>query len=223
VGRDDYLERVDKLTFGDSPKEGVRRGSSFYHRDLDFAVDFPAGWRLENAPSAVSALAPSNDMLIQLTMEDLNKRVTPKEFLRDHVKANQLRDEHPLSGTTLPGHAAVVRLTGKDGARDAHVAVVFKNNRVFEFLGMTKDPATLSKAEAPFLAAASSVRPLNDKERQFARGLHIRTIKARAGDTFAALAKRSPVSDYAELNLRLINDKFPDGEPTPGTTIKIVE
>jgi predicted Zn-dependent protease len=48
-------------------------------------------------------------------------------------------------------------------------------------------------------------------------------IKARAGDTFAALAKRSPLNTYAELTLRLINDKFPTGEPDTGETIKIIE
>ncbi|MFP5345218.1 MAG: M48 family metalloprotease, partial [Gammaproteobacteria bacterium] len=39
VRRDDYLRALDGLTFGDSEKEGVRRGSAFYHADLGFALN----------------------------------------------------------------------------------------------------------------------------------------------------------------------------------------
>ena len=52
--------------------------------------------------------------------------------------------------------------------------------------------------------------------------VNLHRIKAQPGDTFATLAKRSPVSDYAELTLRLINDKL-NGEPAPGEAIKVVE
>jgi len=53
--------------------------------------------------------------------------------------------------------------------------------------------------------------------------LRIRIITARAGMTFAELAKNSPLGRFAEGHLRVINSLYPSGEPTAGQALKIVE
>jgi predicted Zn-dependent protease len=223
VAREEYLKHLDKMTFGDSAREGIRHGSNFYHRQLDFAVNFPAGWRVENLPQAVNAQAPDRGATMQLVMEDLNKRMTPQEYLRARVRSSSYAKEGKLDGTPLPAHTAVVRLNTPYGPRDVRVAVLFQNNRAFTIFGAAKDNAAFPRLDEQFLAAARSLHALTDKERALAEGLKLRVVKARPGETFAALAKRSPLSDYAELTLRLINDKFPTGEPVAGELIKIVE
>ena len=56
-GRDAYLAAIDGLTWGDGPTQGFFSGRTFLHPKLGFAFDPPAGWRLENHPDAVVALA----------------------------------------------------------------------------------------------------------------------------------------------------------------------
>jgi len=41
--------------------------------------------------------------------------------------------------------------------------------------------------------------------------------------TAASLAKRSPLPDYPEQTLRLINDRYPDGKLQPGEEIKLIQ
>ena len=48
-------------------------------------------------------------------------------------------------------------------------------------------------------------------------------LRAGPGDSFASLAKKYPLKNDGESLLRLINDKFPDGEPRAGELIKIIE
>jgi predicted Zn-dependent protease len=48
-------------------------------------------------------------------------------------------------------------------------------------------------------------------------------ITARPGDTFASLARRSPIKKNAEQKLRLLNGLYPKGEPLIGQLIKIVQ
>lgn len=223
VAHDEYLKQIDKLVFGDSAREGIRHGSNFYHRDLDVAVNFPTGWRLQNTPKAVIAQAPDRGATMQFAMEDLNTRVTAQEFLRTRVKTNSFIDEGALPGSALPSHTAVVRLSTPYGVRDVRVAVLLRQNRAFLFFGTTKDGAAFKRLDTEFLAAAKSLHTLTPKERPLAEGLRLRTIKARAGDNFVALAKRAPLNSHAELTLRLINDKFPAGEPVPGELIKTIE
>jgi predicted Zn-dependent protease len=223
VARDEYLKHLDKVTFGDSPREGIRRGSNFYHRDLNFALSFPSGWNVQNTPKAVNAIAPDKNALMQLTMEETNKRVTPQEYLHERVKAGGFRDEGKLEGTTLPSHTMIARLNTPFGTRDTRVTALFLGNRAFVLFGTTKDDAGFKSLDPQFQNAMRSLHALSEKERVIAQGLHVRVVKARTGDTFAELAKRSPLDTYAELTLRLINDKFPAGEPGAGESIKIIE
>lgn len=43
------------------------------------------------------------------------------------------------------------------------------------------------------------------------------------GDTFAHLAGQSPLGAYAEAQLRLRNDRNPDGNPLHGQSLKVVK
>lgn len=221
LGRDEYLKHVDGLVFGDSAKAGVRHGPNFYHREMNFAVKFPDGWRVENSPSAVSAFGDGKETVVQMRAEDLNKRMTPREYMQTRLKVGDLKDEKPVPGVDLPSHSGVARLNTPFGRRDARVAVVFQGNRAFTFFGASKQD--LATHDPVFLAVAGSLHPLTPEEQRIAEGLRIRVVRAAAGDTFAKLAKRSPVTNYAESVLRLINDRFPDGEPGKGELVKIIE
>lgn len=65
--RAEYLARIDGLMYGDNPRQGFFRGGVFLHPDLRFRLDFPQGWRTQNMPQAVNALAPREDAVLQLT------------------------------------------------------------------------------------------------------------------------------------------------------------
>jgi len=84
----------------------------------------------------------------------------------------------------------------------------------------------VGKSQLPnqtFFNVAKSVRRLNGSEASLASGRKIRVITARAGDTVKSLAARSNLDSYAEAQIRLINDLYPNGEPTPGQLVKIIE
>ncbi len=58
VGRDEYLRQIDGITFGEDPRQGFFEGSTFYHPDMRFQLQFPEGWKTQNTPSAVVAREP---------------------------------------------------------------------------------------------------------------------------------------------------------------------
>jgi len=222
IARADYHKHLDGVIYGDSPKEGVRRGSSFYHRDLNFAVDFPDGWKIANNPKSVVAQAPGGAALLDLSAADIGKSANPREFMTARLKTGDLAREQPLGGR-LPGHAAVAHINTPFGRRDTRVSVVFHGPKAFVLFGATKEAGALDKYDPPFLAAARSLRPLDAREKKLAEGLRLKVRKAAAGETFAGLAKKSPLNTYGESILRLINARFPAGEPKAGETIRIIE
>ena len=69
MGRSQAIEpgKVD-MTFGVNPREGYNIGSTFYHPDMAFALDFPEGWKIVNQRQAVGAISPNQDAIVVLTL-----------------------------------------------------------------------------------------------------------------------------------------------------------
>jgi predicted Zn-dependent protease len=223
VARSDYLKRLNNTVFGDSAAQGVRVRNMFYHRDLNIALRFPEGWHLENSPKAITANNPDRSAVIQVLAQDLNKRATPREFMDTQLKLSSLKQEGEVAGQSYPSYTAVSHIGTPFGRRDTRVSVVFYNSKAFVIYGTTKSEQDFSSMDPAFVATAHDLRPLRPEEKPLAEGLRLRIVEAKTGDTFAKLAQKSPISPYAESMLRLINDKFPKGEPKPGESIKIVE
>ncbi len=223
VERNEYLRQIDGMIFGDSAKAGIRKGSGFYHRDLNFAVQFPAGWRLENSPTAVVAQSPNSDALVLMRTAVFNKGQSPSEFLKAHLKVQTLRNGSAISGVAAPSYSGFTPLTTPFGRRDTRVSVVFRDTEAFLFFAAAKTDQTAAQLDEKFLATARSLHGLSPDEKRIADGLRLRIIRADAQASFAGLARKSPITNYAESVLRLINDKYPAGEPTPGQSIKIIQ
>ena len=77
--------------------------------------------------------------------------------------------------------------------------------------------------EAPFFDTAKSISTIRWRDKRKAREKKIQLVRARKGTTFAKLAKKSNLGEYAQERLRLLNGMYPDGEPEPGQLIKIIK
>ena len=76
INRDQYLQHVQGLTFGDDPRQGYFQGTHFFHPDLKFQVTFPSGWLTQNTAEAVMAGSPDKDAIMQLTLAG---KTSPRE------------------------------------------------------------------------------------------------------------------------------------------------
>ena len=210
------------MTLGPSEKEGVIRGNKFYHKDLDITITFPEGWKIDNLPDRLIASNKDKDAVMQISLRDLNKRQTPKEFIQDQF-GNELRSEQDVKTESFKGYTAITRTKTPFGDQDTRIAAIFRDKQVYQILAAGKDPSILKKHDKDFLSTVNSLRKLRSDEEELAKARKIKLITAKKGDTFAKLAKLSPLSSHAEEQLRLLNGLYPDGEPTPGKPIKIVE
>lgn len=222
-GREAYLRHLDGMTYGPGPRQGVVRGDRFYHRELDFGLRFPEGWRVDNRPDSLLLTAPQRRALMQVTVEDRNKRIGPRAFLEQRLETANLDQGEALSVNGLEGYAAVAPLRTPFGVRDARVAVVFHGRRGFLFLAAPRAEDGTTALRAPFLATVRSFHPLSDAEYALAEPLRLKIERLDADTDYAALAARSGLQHHAEERLRLLNQDYPKGEPRAGELIKRVE
>ena len=222
IGRDSYLLRLDGLTFGDSEREGVVRGNHFYHKDLDFSLSFPPGWEINNQTSRVIATPKAEDGLLQMTMATLDRQLTPKQFLQQQLKSDKLWRDESFSTNGLQGYTAVSIGDTPYGRRQIRYAVVYRGNEVYIFAGTARSTDQAGKYDADIVATAKSFHPLTEAERKLATEKKLDIIRAPKGATWSSLAQRSPITQYPEEQLRLLNDQYPAGEPVESEILKIV-
>lgn len=215
-----FLRHLEGLTFGPGARDGILRGRNFYHRDLDIGLTFPAGWRVENQPERLLAIAPQQAAVLQVDVSDLNQRQTPQRYLEQRFKTDTLAGGEAL-GTD--GYSAIIPLNTSIGRREARVTALFNAKRVYLFVGIAKEAAAERRFDDPFLATARSLHTLSAAERALAQPLRIHIITAVRGTTFEQLAAQSRIPNHALEQLRLMNDRYPRGEPAAGEPLKIVK
>ncbi len=218
VNQEEFLRKIDRMVFADSPSQGVIRNHNFYHTDFGMALTFPQNWRIQNRPDRVVAKHPGDDAILDLRGAG-PAQGAPIDVLRKALRGNVGAEVTQMTVNGLPAAITTTRMQGMP----ARVAVVFLGKTAFLIGGQARNAQAMQRALPEINAAIASFRPLNDAERKLARPLTLRVINTPAGATFAELARNSPLGKNAVSHLRLINGMYPNGEPVAGQPLKVIE
>lgn len=216
-----FRAHLEGIEFGESDKQGIRRGSRFYHKAMDFSLAFPSNWKFQNSPNTLVSYPNTQDAFLQMQVQGDLGSLTPESFIKDRLKIENLKDGEILDQYGLRGYTGIVAANEKRGP--VRVAVIFYKDQAFYFSGVNRKPKTTLNYDPFFLASIKSFRPMNPDEFKLAAGMKIKYIQATSSTRYASLAKTSKIEKYAEQQLRLLNGDYPKGEPKPGEWIKIVE
>ena len=215
----DYLKMIDGMVFGDSEKAGVRRGSEFFHGDLDLYLRSPVDWEIVNTPNAIIFRAPFGRALLGVTIDDLNFRETPKEYMSRITKNYYNGEELLING--YDGYTALVQKGIGDIRR---LAIVFREKQIYQFVGYMDDSGyEFRDYDQFFLEIIESLDRLDKRGKEFSRSLKLVNYRIKKGDSYEALAKKSSIPYDAEQQLRLLNGDYPDKPLIVGKEIKLVE
>jgi len=216
-GRNEFLQKMAGVHFGDSPDQGVIRNNLFMHEKLGLALQFPAGWQVRNRPDRVVAISPKGDALVELRQGP--KQGKPIDTLQKGLK---LDAGARYDSGDIKGYPAAFAAGAQKGKPVLVAAVAFGGTQ-YLIAGMAKDAATYNRERNTLRAAINSFQGLSETQRQQAHPHTIQLVNAQRGTTMASLAARSPLGKHAESQLRLMNDLYPAGEPQPGQLLKVVQ
>ena len=214
----DFLLLADGMTYGPSESQGIVRGNTLYHKELNFTVDLPDGWVMHNLQDRIVGVSSDGSQIVQMMPANLEGK-SAQAFLAEQF--TDFRNGEVLSISGARGYTGLASLDAGNGQRLAsRVAVINRSPAMsFQMVGYGKNQVPNNAVTL----IARGIRPLTAVEKELASEKKLRTISAKRGDTFAKLASRSGIDTYAEQRLRLLNNMYPNGEPTPGQLIKIVE
>jgi len=221
---DKYLKTIEGLPVGTSAAQGVLKGNRFYHSGLGLTMVFPSGWHVENRADSLVAVSPNKESVIQMQTQAPPPNTGPREFLSRMLAQSSAGQAEPLEVNGLQGYTTIVRSAKTSfGVVPARYAVIYYNNLAYVFSAATKGSAGAQAADPLFMSTIKTFRRMKQNEFAQAEPLKIKIIRADENTRVADLAKQSPLPKYAEQQLRLLNDLWPDKEPKPGQLIKVVQ
>lgn len=222
-GSERYLKLLDGLLFGENPDQGLIRENRFLHPDLGIVFDLPQDWLTRNLRDRFIMQHPDGKVMIQLTVQDLHKRETPKEYLHRILDNPKPVREQSLEISGLPAHTLIGTVQTSAGRANARYTVILHGEKAYLFVGAVDPQTDFSTHDDAFVKVAGSFHPMTAQERKLAQPYRIALYRAKPGDTYAKLAKTIPLRAYKEEQLRLLNGDYPDRELKPGRLIKLVE
>jgi len=220
--RERYLDELDGLVFGSNPAGGTVRGQRFLHPQLDFVVEFPAGWRIVNETSRVIAGDSGGFAQLQLALMPAAELPTPEAVLQ------KLGVRELVSGTAFtvdgaPGLMGFTRMTVQGAQRVTRLAVIRRETEAFVFLGATARETDLPHRDPDFVKAVKSFRHLSAEERAGIAPRRVRVITAKGKVSWQSLAEASPLKRLPEARLRTLNATAEGSSIAPGTRVKIID
>jgi predicted Zn-dependent protease len=224
VNRDQYLDRIRGLVFGDRVEDGVVRGNEFLHPLLRLGVTFPEGWELTNTPEAVMAQEPGTTHFMVLQQVEQPRGASIAETAVEAMR----RSGYTVVDGRLDringneAHIGVYRGNAKDVGRvtmrAAHIAV---GRQLYVVAGFApeKEFEQVDKDIAP---ALQTFRQLTPAEASKIRPNRIDFHVVRPGDSWQSIAARQGRNFVNAATLAIMNDREVNVQPTPGERVKIV-
>jgi predicted Zn-dependent protease len=220
VRRNEYLEQLDGLVYGEDPRQGFFQDARFLHPDLEFELTFPAGWNTVNQRSAVGAVAPGEDGALVLELSD--DSATPASALRDFlgqegIQGGQIRED---------GSGAVERarsdfeLSNDSGTLRGEVAFIRYGGLMYRLIGYAA-PTSWSSYSGLVSAAISSFRPVTDPQILSVQPWRLDIVTLPGAMSLNTYVSQNPGPVDAE-ELGTLNRQAPGAVLSAGTRIKRV-
>ena len=190
IRHNEYIQRLDGMTYGANPREGFFRDALYLHPDLRFQIRFPAGWQTSNQKSAVLAQSPQQDGLMQLTAAG---EATPAAALQTFL-SQQGVTSGGVSSTAingLPAATATFQATTQQATLAGTVTAIQYGGSVYRLLSYSTQ-ATWATYQGAAQAWVRSFQPLTDPSALAVRPLTIQIVRADRAMTLAQFNQRYP-------------------------------
>jgi len=214
--REAFLTKLDGLIVGQSAANGIVQGPTYRHPDLNFFVQFPASWNVDNTPIQLAAAPKEGGKAMALRA--VAQSDDPLDGVRALEKATKASLESKTHTTTINGLRAAKTQVG-DSKVTVDLTWIAYGGTIYQFAGIA-ETRTYDAVRPTFQTIVQSFRPLSAEERSGIREKRLRLVKAQAGETLEALTARSQ-SAWKAGQVAVANDLQTSDVLKEGQLIKI--
>ena len=215
--RNQFLEAIDGLTYGDDPKEGFVRGRRFMHANIGFTFTAPEGFSLENTPQAVLGATSSGKEALRLDAV----RVPGEQPLAAYLASGWIDgiEAGSIQTLTINGFDAATAVARGEQWSFRLFAIRFGTDVYrLAFAARELSPA----ADTGFRTSAETFRRVPVEEAKGATPLRISVVRVGLRDTVERLAAKMAVPDRKLERFLILNGIEKDAKLKLGERVKMV-
>ncbi|MFL5401620.1 MAG: M48 family metalloprotease [Gemmatimonadales bacterium] len=220
TNREQYLQHVQGMVYGEDPRQGYFEGTHFYHPKMRFQLTFPDGWQTQNTPQAVVALSPNQDAIVQLGLAgNASPSQAAQQFLSQQgVQAGQVSSSS-ING--LPATTSTFQAQTQQGNIEGLVSFISYGGSTYGIMGYT--PAgKLGNYEETFNRTIRSFGELRDQSKINVQPAKVELVRLNRSMTLEQFNAQYPSSIPIE-QLAIINEvEGPSAALSAGRTVKRV-
>ena len=220
INREEYLQHVQGMTYGDDPQQGYFEGSHFYHPQMHFQLTFPERWQTQNTAQAVVALSPNQDAIVQLGLAgDASPRQAAQQFLSQQgVQAGQ---GSTASINGFPAATSYFEAQTQQGNIQGLVSFISYGGTTFGIMGYTA-AGKLGSYDNLFSRTISSFSELKDQSKLNVQPAKVELVRLNRSMTLEQFNSQYPSSIPIE-QVAIINEvEGPSTMLAAGRTMKRV-
>lgn len=217
AGKDAYLARLDGLVVGQRAANGIVVGRTFFQPDLNFFLELPDKWKVENTPQMLAAAAPDGEGgLLLRTVAEGQDPLDGARALQKTTKLDIVSKAQRIQIGDLPAARAHIKA---DNQTELDLTWIAHGGLIYQIAGLA--PARhFDKLKPALESTANSFRPLTAAERDSITEDRIRLVRAQAGETLEALAMRTR-SAWKPEEIAVANGIKPSASLEQGQLLKI--
>ncbi len=219
--RDQFLQSLDGILYGDDPKQGVIEGNSFLHRDLKLKFTIPSGFSMQNGVRSVSITGSGGHGQFTTGSYNGNMETYIDAAFKGLAGQGKAISHGAIERTTvngLPASFAMARVDSNNGPVDVTVfAYEFSKSSAFHF-------ATIAPAgsAAVFSPMYQSIYRLSAASAAAIRARKVDVVTVKNGDTISSLSARMAYTDYQMDRFLTLNRLRATDELRAGQKVKII-
>ncbi len=222
VNRDSFLRAIDGVVFGNDPRDGFSEGVRFYHPSLQFQIDFPGSWRVDNTHEAVVATDPGQGAQLQLSVAKVPRGTSAAQYVR-MLESRGMRPQ-AAEDVNINGNPAVVAtyvLPAQNGQseRAAVAGFIEYRNQLFQILGIAGD---LRRFGPQLERSIRSFDRVTEQRILRVQPDRLKIYTAQDRDTITSLANRENNPRVSADDLAVLNRMAVDQPITGGRLVKVV-
>jgi predicted Zn-dependent protease len=219
---DEFLSKIDGITYGDGADQGFVRDSHFYHPALGFTFTAPDGFDIVNQPDQV-VIAHEGGAIAVFDMDDNRARLDPQNYIAQAwLGGKSLVIPDAFAVNNLPAATASFDGTIKGRPVDIRlVAIDWPPADMVRFqIAIPRGTPTPIVDELKRLTY--SFRAMTAAEKASVRPLSVELVTAKAGDTVQSLASRMQVDTAKRERFLALNNLSPNARIQQGRRYKVV-
>ena len=228
VARNDYLQKVDGLIYGNNPRQGYVQGNAFYHPGMRFAFTIPQGWKVQNTPAQVTMAAADGNAVILLRAEPAKSPLDQyaRTRLQGAMANAKILDQasrgiNALSAYHIVFDSAAAQDNSSPPMRGL-LSCIRKNGMVFTFIGLTQKSAFQSR-NPRLVTPIRTFRNLTDSTHLQRLPVRVKVVRVPADMAAGRFLSSNRIPQNLHKQVFLLNRLQANSTLQTGQLIKILQ